>query len=163
MGEPHIPQPETDNGLRIAVARRAEFSRLCREFHVLRPELFGSALAPRVEAVVWLPGVKLGRPACQRQRNLTLNFERNFGLVAGSKLGNPTWALEDDANSPLAVFNDLAVGCGKHSREDPLQLACEGCSAIVISGSVIDRLRLDPLRRPSCVLCHGGSCASEQA
>jgi len=32
------------------------------------------------------------------------NLERNFGLDAGSKSGNPIWALESDANSSLAVF-----------------------------------------------------------
>ena len=39
------PKPDADIGLRIVAARQSDLSKLCREFHVLRLELFGSALS----------------------------------------------------------------------------------------------------------------------
>ena len=44
MATIHIPKSETENGLRAVAARQSELSELCREFHILRLELFGSAL-----------------------------------------------------------------------------------------------------------------------
>src|SRR5208282_2599245 len=40
----HIPKSEAESGLRVVAARHSELSELCREFHILRLELFGSAL-----------------------------------------------------------------------------------------------------------------------
>jgi uncharacterized protein len=45
MATIHIPKSEAESGLRVVAARYSELSKLCREFHVLRLELFGSALS----------------------------------------------------------------------------------------------------------------------
>jgi uncharacterized protein len=39
-----ITKPKADGGLPMVVARQSELTELCREFHVRRLELFGSAL-----------------------------------------------------------------------------------------------------------------------
>jgi hypothetical protein len=45
MATIHIPKSEAESGLRVVAARHSELSKLCREFHVQRLELFGSALS----------------------------------------------------------------------------------------------------------------------
>ena len=45
MATIHIPKSEAASGLRVVAARHSELSKLCREFHILRLELFGSALS----------------------------------------------------------------------------------------------------------------------
>ena len=45
MTATHIPKSEAGAGLRIVGARHPELTELCRQFHVLRLELFGSALS----------------------------------------------------------------------------------------------------------------------
>jgi predicted nucleotidyltransferase len=45
MATIHIPKSEAESGLRVVAARHSELSKLCREFHILRLELFGSALS----------------------------------------------------------------------------------------------------------------------
>jgi hypothetical protein len=45
MAAMHIPNSKAASGLRVVAARNSELSKLCREFHVLRLELFGSALS----------------------------------------------------------------------------------------------------------------------
>ncbi len=45
MAAIHIPKSEAGSGLRAVAARHSKLSELCREFHVLRLELFGSALS----------------------------------------------------------------------------------------------------------------------
>ncbi len=49
------------------------------------------------------------------------------------------------------------------SRENSVQLACERWSAIVISGFVVYRLRLDPFVTQSAACITGEYCAPEQA
>jgi predicted nucleotidyltransferase len=45
MAPVHIPGSEAASGLRVVAGRYSELSKLCREFHILRLELFGSALS----------------------------------------------------------------------------------------------------------------------
>jgi hypothetical protein len=45
MATIHIPKPEAGAGLRVVAAHHSELAKLCREFHILRLELFGSALS----------------------------------------------------------------------------------------------------------------------
>jgi predicted nucleotidyltransferase len=45
MATIHIPKSEASSGLRVVAARHSELAKLCREFHILRLELFGSALS----------------------------------------------------------------------------------------------------------------------
>jgi hypothetical protein len=45
MAAIHIPKSEAESELRAVAARHSELSELCHEFHILRLELFGSALS----------------------------------------------------------------------------------------------------------------------
>ncbi len=45
MATSQIPKSDAASGLRVVAARHFELSKLCREFHILRLELFGSTLS----------------------------------------------------------------------------------------------------------------------
>jgi hypothetical protein len=99
MAAIHIPKSETESGLRTVAARHSELSELCREFHVLRLELFGSALSSAFDSeqsdLDFLVEFQPLQPSDYAtaffnfKEALERLFERPVDLVVASAIRNP--------------------------------------------------------------------------
>jgi len=99
MATIHIPESGASSGLRVVAARQSELSKLCREFQILRLELFGSAMNSTFDSdhsdfdflVEFEP-----RPAgdyatafFEFKESLERLFDRPVDLVVASAIRNP--------------------------------------------------------------------------
>ena len=95
----HIPKPQAESGLHVVAARHSELSKLCREFHILRLELFGSALSSTFDSahsdldfLVEFQPLQPGDYATaffSFKEALERLFERPVDLVVASAIRNP--------------------------------------------------------------------------
>ncbi len=99
MATPRIFETETSGTFAIIRAREPELARLCREFHVLRLELFGSALSAAFDSehsdldfLVEFEPLPAGAYATAFfgfKDALELLFGRQVDLVVPSAIRNP--------------------------------------------------------------------------
>ena len=99
MATIHIPKPEAGAGLRVVAAHHSELAKLCREFHILRLELFGSALKSAfnfehsdLDFLVEFQPLQPGDYATaffSFKEALERLFERPVDLVVASAIRNP--------------------------------------------------------------------------
>ncbi|MGD0478651.1 MAG: nucleotidyltransferase domain-containing protein [Terracidiphilus sp.] len=99
MGTIHIPNSKTEGGLGVITARHSELDNLCQEFHILRLELFGSALSSVFDSehsdldfLVEFQPLQCGDYATAFfgfKEALEGLFERPVDLVVASAIRNP--------------------------------------------------------------------------
>jgi predicted nucleotidyltransferase len=99
MATIHNPKSNAGSGLHVVAARHSELSKLCREFHILRLELFGSALNSAFDSehsdLDFLVEFKPLQPGDYAtaffsfKEALERLFERPVDLVVASAIRNP--------------------------------------------------------------------------
>jgi predicted nucleotidyltransferase len=99
MATIQISKSKAESGLHVVAARRSELSELCREFHILRLELFGSALSSAfdfehsdLDFLVEFQPLQPGDYATaffSFKEALERLFERPVDLVVASAIRNP--------------------------------------------------------------------------
>lgn len=111
MTATHIPKSEADTGLHVVAARHSELSKLCREFHILRLELFGSALRSTFDSersdldfLVEFEPLQPGDYATAFfgfKESLERLFGRQVDLVVASAIRNPYFRQSVDETKAL--------------------------------------------------------------
>jgi uncharacterized protein len=106
-----IPKSEANAGLRAVVARQSELSKLCREFHVQRLEIFGSAVTSSFDSahsdldfLVEFQPLQPGDYATAFfgfKEALERLFERPVDLVVASAIRNPYFRQSIDESKAL--------------------------------------------------------------